>query len=295
MNGVSLSSKVLSFAKDKNDFFCTHELGAFYNGDDFSKLSAIVGKLKQVGKLTMTDVQEPCKMQSKRHHFYIYNKRQNEEKPKIDENGNDNFKPKISKSGKDLDFFNKAKEAILKQTTEFCKHTIAKEMGKSPKELESYLRILKEKRKLKYIGKKQCGEGERTHKFYIVVNKNLNNVKIIHKRQMQKSKGEYTKWKDKIPEIKKMISEGKTDKEIGEFYGRTRKAIENIKHRYGLKRMNKTMAKPIEKAQSKSEGDLGIFIRCPMCDLEYLKARDTVMKDGFAQCPRCKQKIVIGA
>jgi DNA-directed RNA polymerase subunit RPC12/RpoP len=294
---MSLSSKVLSFARDKNDFFCTHELGAFYNGDDFGKLSAIVGRLKQIGKLTMTDVQEPCKMQSKKHHFYIYNKRQNEEKPKIDEDRDDNLKTEISKNKKEI--FDIIKESVLKQTGEFCRHTIAKETNISAKVVAPYLKKLREKRKLKYIGKKDCSEGFRIHKFYIVVNKNLKNVKVGSNTKTCSNKNEkpkYSRWKDRIPEIKKMMNEGKTDREIGKFYGYTRKSIKKLRQRYGLLRTSRTIEifqKPIK--IEKTEGDLGVFIQCLSCHFEYLDGKQKVMDSNESICPRCQHKIVIGS
>lgn len=247
---VSMSQKVLSFARDRNDFFCAHEIGSFFNDYDFKKLSAIVGKLKQDGKLTMTDVTEPCKMQSKKHHFYIFNKRQNEI-PKIDENGEDRKnKPEISKKRKEV--FELIKESVLKQTGEFCRHTIAKETNISAKKIAPYLKQLKEKRKLKYIGKKDCPEGERTHKFYIVVNKNLKNVKIIHKGQKQKSKGDLLRTSRTVKIIQKSIKIEKT------------------------------------------EGDLGVFISCLSCGMNYIGEKADIMNKGFTSCPKCQHKIVIG-
>lgn len=293
---LSMSKKILDYARERNDFFCIHEASAFFNNYDFAKLSALISNLRGQGKLTMTDIREPCKMQSMRHHYYIYNKRQNEEKPKIDNDGNDNFKPRISKDGKDLDFFKKAKETVLRQTGEFCTHTIAKEMNKSPKELESYLRRLKEKRKLKYIGKKQCGEGKRIHKFYILVNKNMKNMKLRSKDDMKVAITQYQKWKDRVPVIKKMMNEGKTDREIGDFFGSTRKAIVRTRQRYKLHRTSRTIKiiqKPIK--IEKTEGDLGVFISCLSCGMNYIGEKEDIMNKGFTSCPKCQHKVIIGA
>lgn len=232
---TNITQKVLDYARDKNDFFCMHELGAFFNDYDFKKLSAIVGKLKQDGRLTMTDVTEPCKMQTIRHHFYIFNKKSNQN-PKIDEDGNDNFKIKSSKKPekRDRTLFKNVKEAVLKQTGEFCRHTIANEVNKSPKEVSAYLRHLKEKRKLKYIGKKSCPKGQRAHKFFILVNKNLKNVK-------------------------------------------------NIREKY-----------PIYPKQT-NHINLGVFIHCRSCKIDYIQERADIMNKGYTICPNCRREIIMGA
>lgn len=291
---VSMSKKILDYAKDRNDFFCAHEIGSFFNNYDFAKLSAIISNLKGQGKLTMTDASEPCKMQTKRHHFYIYNnnKKQNGATQKIDEDGNENYKPKISKNHKNMNLFGDIKNAVKNQKGEFCRHMIAKEVNKSPKEVASYLRLLKEKRKLKYIGKKNCPNGQRAHKFYVLVNKNLNNVKRSNIPTMQV-------WRDRIPEVNKLIAEGLTDLEIARKFDVLPRSIERMRHRYGLlKRRPLTKAVRIkavkqENTQTSDEADSGVFIKCLSCNFEYIAGKANIMNEGYTTCPRCQHKIKV--
>lgn len=167
MERLTKMKKVLDWAKDKNDFFCLHDIAAFYDLEDRTLLVATIGKLVQMGKLTKTDIKTACKYQSKKHSFYIINK----EKPiaKAEE-------PSKAEEPKPHRKRGTIKKMILasieRQKEPFCVHMIAKDTEETIKMITDYFFLLRKAGLIKKADRNHCPERNANHQFYTAKNKN---------------------------------------------------------------------------------------------------------------------------
>lgn len=70
---MKMKDRILDWAKDRNDFFCIHELCDFFPKEQ-NIISGLVTCLEREGKLTKTDEKASCKRHDRKHSFWIYNK-----------------------------------------------------------------------------------------------------------------------------------------------------------------------------------------------------------------------------
>lgn len=158
---ITKVKKVLDWARDKNDFFCLHDIATFYDMEDQTQLAATIGKLVQTGKLTKTDIKSNCKYSSNKHSFYIFNK----EKPIAKTEEPSTVKPRKQKAN--------VKKMILasieKQKEPFCVHMIAKDTGFDMKTMLDYLFLLRKHGLIKKEGRNHCPE-RKNHQFYTAKN-----------------------------------------------------------------------------------------------------------------------------
>jgi hypothetical protein len=76
------SNKVLEWAKQYGKHFCIHDLTEFFNDIPMPNLSGSVSKLVKENKLVQAFSRESCKMQTKKHLFFLYNDKYDKEKEK---------------------------------------------------------------------------------------------------------------------------------------------------------------------------------------------------------------------
>jgi hypothetical protein len=69
---IPLPQRVFGYAKDKNDFFCVHEV-AMHLSEDQRKVTECISKFVGNGYFTKSEYSS-CKMLAKKHPFYIWNK-----------------------------------------------------------------------------------------------------------------------------------------------------------------------------------------------------------------------------
>jgi hypothetical protein len=176
--------RILDWAKDRNDFFCIHELAKFFNVD-ITHISGDVSQLANQGKLTKTDVKSSCKWQDKKHSFWIYNKPreggtfqrireaikgtpEEETRPTITASP----PPKKNGAYKRGELKNKIVEWVKNSTSDFCVHGIMDGIGVAGddqhrmQQIASHIKGMLPKGKLKRLEKRKCGSLTRNHLFY---------------------------------------------------------------------------------------------------------------------------------
>ena len=159
---VTKVKKVLDWAKDKNDFFCLHDIATFYDMEDRTQLAATIGKLVQTGKLTKTDIKSNCKYSSNKHSFYIYNK----EKPIATQSEPSKAEPHNQRTG----LMKMILASVERQKEPFCIHMIAKDTGETKKMITDYFFLLRKAGLIKKADRNHCPERNANHQFYTAKN-----------------------------------------------------------------------------------------------------------------------------
>jgi predicted transcriptional regulator len=163
---VSVKVKIYDWARDRNDFFCIHEAIDFFTNIKAGSVTGTISALVADKKLTRTDSMQPCKMQSKLHSFYIYNK----PRPEIPSIENLDNKVKNGKNRKKGE-----RQAIIlelaKSNGEICIHDVIKTLGINLQYAADNIRMLKNAGfLLEEEKKKECSAGKHFHRFYTLNN-----------------------------------------------------------------------------------------------------------------------------
>jgi DNA-binding MarR family transcriptional regulator len=195
---VTLRVKLEDWAKDRNDFFCIHDILEFFRDTDERALTSTITQMKKNGILTMTDVKQGCARHDRKHSFYIYNKRR--AIPTYDDSHIDEqAKPQpeaheVPKPEREKYIYGKAAKKIyeiMKAYGAFCVHDIAKELGEKPINVSSRINdfidngVVTKKQK-----KDTCKHTNRMHTLYEF--NEGNKIRIMERETMRFPTGKTT-------------------------------------------------------------------------------------------------------
>jgi hypothetical protein len=168
MERLTKSKKVLDWARDKNDFFCLHDIATFYDLEDQTQLAVTIGKLVQTGKLIKTDIKTGCKLQTKRHSFYIINKEK--QKPPVEKPIAKQEEPIAERQEQRTGIKEAIMASVEGQKEPFCIHMIAKDTGETKKMITDYFFLLRKAGLIKKADRNHCPERNANHQFYTAKN-----------------------------------------------------------------------------------------------------------------------------
>ena len=158
MEKVTLKSKLLDYARNRNDFFCVHDLEGFFSDAKKTTISGLLSLLTTSGDLIMTEKQS-CTMQTNKHRYYIFHK-----KPVIPHQD----APSTPIQAIPKKTYDRVEEFIAGQKGDICVHIVSDALNMNRTTASDNLRHLVEKGILvKKPVKENCGITSKRHTHYI--------------------------------------------------------------------------------------------------------------------------------
>jgi transposase len=233
-------------------------------------------------------------MSTKKHTFWIYNEKSRTPSPYIDADGEDRAKPTIEDSlgnAEKIATIPIQKGKNFKWRLRMSEIRLMVAQGKSDREIAKILGV--PRRAL-----------EKARQRYGIL-----------KQNHRKHKHKYFKWKGKKTHLRELVRQGQSDKQIAKLFGTTKISVSKARERLDILKKESKPLKPkmrklknempkvkvgdtlrirIEPKEQVDLGDLGVFIHCLTCGLDYLEEKNSIIQSGETVCPSCKHKIKVG-
>lgn len=186
---VTLKTKLEDWAKDRNDFFCIHDVTEFFRDTEERVLTSQISQMKATGILTKTDVKQGCTRHDRKHSFYIYNKRRaipTYDDSHLDEQAKPKVEPAAEMSKTEIPYiYGKLSVEIyntMKRLGTFCVHDMIRATGKKMVNMAGKLNDFEAIGIIsKSLNKNTCKDSQRNH-FLYKFNENAK-IKIMEREE----------------------------------------------------------------------------------------------------------------